>query len=225
MRKANRQGPPLLGVLSDPPPLQVSQFKQLRNEGALVLDCRSPEAFASHIPGAVNVGLGSSFATWAGSVLPPDVPLILVLENPQDLWEVCWQLLRIGYDLPKGWLAGGMKVWRTAAEEIVLMPLWDVRTLREQIQRSDDLFVLDVRQIGEWNSGHIKNAVHITGATLPERINEVPKNRPIAVVCGSGYRASVATSILRRQGHSHVFNVLGGMTAWNQASFETVKPT
>ena len=225
MRKANRQGPPLLGVLSDPPPLQVSQFKQLRNEGALVLDCRSPEAFASHIPGAINVGLGSSFATWAGSVLSPDVPLILVLENPQDLWDVCWQLLRIGYDLPKGWLAGGMKAWRTAAEEIVLMPLWDIRTLREQIQRSDDLFVLDVRQIGEWNSGHIKDAVHITGATLPERINEVPKDRPIAVVCGSGYRASVATSILRRQGHSHVFNVLGGMVAWNQASFETVKPT
>jgi len=225
MRKANRQGPPLLGVLSDPPPLQVSQFKQLRNEGALVLDCRSPEAFASHIPDAVNVGLSSSFATWAGSVLPPDVPLILVLENPQYLWEVCWQLLRIGYDLPKGWLAGGMKAWRTAAEEIVLMPLWDICTLREQIQRSDDLFVLDVRQIGEWNSGHIKDAVHITGATLPERINEVPKDRPIAVVCGSGYRASVATSILRRQGHSHVFNVLGGMVAWNQASFETVKPT
>lgn len=225
MRKANRQGPPLLGVLSDPPPLQISQFKQLRNEGALVLDCRSPEAFASHIPGAINVGLGSSFATWAGSVLSPDVPLILVLETPQDLWEVCWQLLRIGYDLPKGWLAGGMKAWRTAAEEIVLMPLWDVRILKEQIQRSDDLFVLDVRQIGEWNSGHIKDAVHITGATLPKRINELPKDRPIAVVCGSGYRASVATSVLRRQGHSHVFNVLGGMVAWNQASFETVKPT
>ncbi|MEO0518024.1 MAG: MBL fold metallo-hydrolase [Cyanobacteria bacterium P01_A01_bin.116] len=224
MRKANRQGPPLLGVLSDPPPLQVSQFKQLRNEGALVLDCRSPEAFASHIPGAVNVGLGSSFATWAGSVLPPDVPLILVLETPQDLWAVCWQLLRIGYDLPKGWLAGGMKAWRTAAEEIVLMPLWDVRILKEQIQRSDDLFVLDVRQIGEWNSGHIKGAVHITGATLPKHINDVPKDRPVAVVCGSGYRASVATSILRREGHSQVFNVLGGMAAWNQASFETVKP-
>lgn len=225
MRKANRQGPPLLGVLSDPPPLQVNPFKQLRKDGAIVLDCRSPEAFASHIPGAINVGLGSSFATWAGSVLPPDVPLILVLERPQDLWEVCWQLLRIGYDLPKGWLAGGMKAWRTAAEEITLMPLWDVYILKEQLQRDRDLFVLDVRQIGEWNAGHIRSATHITGATLPKRMDEVPKNRPVAVVCGSGYRASVAASLLKHQGRDHVFNVLGGMAAWNKAGFETVQPT
>lgn len=225
MRKANRQGPPLLGVLSDPPPLQVRQFKQLRSDGALVLDCRSPEAFASHIPDAINVGLGSSFTTWAGSVLPPDVPLILVLENPQDLWEACWQLLRIGYDLPKGWLAGGMKAWRTAAEEVVLLPLWDVRILKEQLQRNDDLFVLDVRQIGEWNSGHIEGATHITAATLPERYDEIPKGRPVAVVCGSGYRASVVTSLLKRQGWRDVFNVFGGMVAWNHAGFKTVKPS
>ena len=63
---------------------------------ALVLDCRSPEAFAAHIPGAVNVGIGSSFATWAGSVLPSDQDLVLVLDRADDLWEVCWQLLRIG---------------------------------------------------------------------------------------------------------------------------------
>jgi hydroxyacylglutathione hydrolase len=113
-----------------------------------VVDCRSPEAFASHIPGAINVALSPSFATWAGSVLPPDVPLVLVLERPDDLWEACWQLLRIGYDLPKGWLAGGMKAWRTAARDIDCMPLWNVHTLQAQIQRNDDLWVLDVRQKG-----------------------------------------------------------------------------
>ncbi len=166
-----------------------------------------------------------SFATWAGSVLPPDVPLILVLERSDELREVCWQLLRIGYDLPKGWLAGGMKGWRTAAEEIVLIPLWDVRVLREQIQRDGDLFVLDVRQADEWNSGHIKGAAHITGAKLTEQMDEIPRDRPITVVCGSGYRALVATSLLRRQGWKSIFNVLGGMTTWNQAGFETVKPT
>ena len=93
MRQANQAGPPLLGVLADPPPLTVNQFEQLQKDGALVVDCRSPEAFASHIPGAISVALSSSFATWAGSVVLPDVPLTLVLERSSDLWEVCWQLL------------------------------------------------------------------------------------------------------------------------------------
>lgn len=222
MRQANKQGPTLLGVLADPPPLTVSQFDQLRHQGAIVLDCRSPEAFASHIPGAVNVGIGSSFATWAGSVLPPDTPLILVLERSQDLWEVCWQLLRIGYDLPKGWLAGGMMAWRVAAKELALLTQWTVHTLQEQRQRNADLLTLDVRQIGEWNVGHIKDAVHITGAELPQRLDEVPKDRPVAVVCGSGYRASVAASLLQQQDRAEVINILGGMSAWKSASFEVV---
>ncbi|MBE9135678.1 MBL fold metallo-hydrolase [Nodosilinea sp. LEGE 07088] len=222
MRQANQAGPPLLGVLADPPPLTLGQFDQLQKDGALVVDCRSPEAFASHIPGAINVALSSSFTTWAGSVLPPDMPLMLLLERPDDLWGVCWQLLRIGYDLPKGWLAGGMKAWRTAAREIDFLPLWTVHTLRKQLQQDDQLFVLDVRQKGEWNSGHIKGATFITGAELPKRLEEVPRDRPVAVICGSGYRASVAASLLQHHGWSDVANVLGGMSAWKQAHYETV---
>ncbi|WP_346293208.1 MBL fold metallo-hydrolase [Sphaerothrix gracilis] len=222
MRKANQAGPPLLGVLAGPPPLTVNQFEQLQKDGALVVDCRSPEAFASHIPGAINVALSSSFATWAGSVLLPDVPLTLVLERSSDLWEVYWQLLRIGYDLPKGWLAGGIKAWRTAAREIDFLPLWSVHMLQEQMQRNDDLFVLDVRQQGEWNRGHIQGATFITAAELPKRLDEVPRDRPVAVVCGSGYRASVAASLLQHHGRESVVNVLGGMSAWKQANYETV---
>ena len=70
MRQLNQQGPPLLGILAESPALRVEAFEHWRSEGALVLDCRSPEAFTTHIPGALNVGVGSSFATWAGTVLP-----------------------------------------------------------------------------------------------------------------------------------------------------------
>ncbi len=145
-----------------------------------------------------------------------------MLERPDDLWDVCWQLLRIGYDLPKGWLAGGMKTWRTAAREIEFLPLWSVHMLREQLQRDSDVLVLDVRQRGEWNSGHIEGAAFITGAELPRRLDEVPRDRPIAVVCGSGYRASVAASLLLHHGWRNVANVLGGMSAWKQADYKTV---
>lgn len=222
MRQQNQQGPPLLGVLANPPALDVEQFDNLRSGEAIVLDCRSPEAFASHIPCALNVGFGSSFSTWAGTILPPDLPIILVLEKPSDLWDICWQLLRIGYDLPKGWLAGGMMAWRTAAKPLDFMPLMSVRDLNQHLEDQDNLLVLDVRQKTEWRSGHIKDAVHITGAELPKRYEEIPKDKLVAVICGSGYRSSVSASLLKHKGYKNVVNILGGMSAWNQAGLETV---
>lgn len=223
MRKLNTQGPPLLGVLAEPPALRPDTFDQLRRKGMIVLDCRSPEAFAAHIPGALNAGAGASFPTWAGTIVPAETPYLLVLEQAGELWDICWHLLRIGYDLPQGWLAGGMQAWRTAAKELTFLPQWNVWDLQRRIEQERNLLVLDVRQPQEWTSGHIPRARHITGAELPARITEVPKDRPVAVICGSGYRSSAAASLLQHHGHSRVFNVLGGMTAWNNANLKTTK--
>jgi hydroxyacylglutathione hydrolase len=77
-----------------------------------------------------------------------------------------------------------------------------------------DLLVLDVRQPAEWAEGHIRDAVYITGAEITRRAAEIPQERPVAAICGSGYRSSVAASVLQRRGHGKVFNVLGGMTGW-----------
>jgi hydroxyacylglutathione hydrolase len=222
MRKLNQAGPPLLGVLPEPPALRPGAFDRLRHDGAMVLDCRSAEAFASHIPDALNVGLGASFATWAGTVLPAEAAILLVLERPADVWEACWQLLRIGYDLPKGWLAGGMFAWRTAGKPLDQMPQWTVWDLHTQLEQGRDLLVLDVRQPPEWAAGHIAGARFITGAELPERYQEVPQDRPVAVICGSGYRSSASASLLRHHGYRNVVNVLGGMQAWTAAGMETV---
>ncbi|MGD8310090.1 MAG: rhodanese-like domain-containing protein [Chromatiales bacterium] len=223
MRRLNEDGPPRLGVLADPPPLGVEELERCRDDGAVVLDCRSPEAFSAHIPGALNVGIGNAFATWAGSVVPYDRPVVLVIERPEDLWEVCWQLLRIGYDLPKGWLAGGMLAWRTAGKDIEVMPQWTVHELRRAMDRDRDLMILDVRQPAEWAEGHIPEAVHITGAEITRRVDEIPRDRPIATICGSGYRSSVAGSVLKQHGHPQVYNVLGGMTGWQSADLKTTR--
>jgi len=224
MRQLNTEGPPSLGVLADPPPLGIEEFERLRdNESALVLDCRAPEAFSAHIPGALNVGAGNAFATWAGSVLPPDRDVVLVLDRADDLWDVCWQLLRIGYDLPRGWLAGGMFAWRTAGRPIAVLPQWTVRKLRRRIEQDRDLIVLDVRQPAEWTAGHIPGAVHITGAELVRQADQVPKDRTVAAICGSGFRSSVAASVLKALGHRRVYNVLGGMTGWEAEGFETTR--
>ena len=224
MRGMNTDGPPPLGVLADPPALDVETFARRSEDGALVLDCRAPEAFAAHVPGALNVGLGSAFPTWAGTVLPGDARTLLVLDRPDDLWEVCWHLLRIGYPLPEGWLAGGMLAWRTAGRSIEIERQWDVGQLRDALGGDDPPQVVDVRQPAEWASGHIPGARHITGAELPERVDELPRGRALAVVCGSGYRSSVMASVLRRAGFRTVFNVLGGMGAWQAADYPVEKP-
>jgi hydroxyacylglutathione hydrolase len=216
MRKQNQDGPALLGVLAEPPALQPEAFARRRDEGALVLDCRAPEAFAgAHIPGAINVGAGASFPTWAGSVMPENANILLVVDDPAQLWDIYWQLLRIGYGQPVGWLAGGMLAWRTAALPLAALPQWTPGEL-DAARRRDarGLFILDVRQPAEWHGGHVPGAHHISGSELPERLPAVPTDRRVAVYCGSGYRSSVAASLLKHIGHPNVCNVIGGFSAW-----------
>lgn len=217
MRAQNLAGVTPLGTLSEPSALTVGEFDEQRRAGAVVLDARSPEAFGGgHIPGALNVGLGPMFATWAGTVLPDGAAVLLVLDGPADLWEATWQLLRIGYPLPAGWLAGGMTAWRTAAMPVGTLPQLTVHELKQRLDRGETR-LLDVRQPSEWAAGHVPGAIYITGAELPGRLADVPDAAPLAVTCGTGYRSSVAASLLARAGREHIANVPGGMTAWEQA--------
>ena len=219
MRTQNLTGVAPLGTPVEPPALTVAQFAERQDGGALILDTRAPEAFGgAHIPGALNVGLGSAFATWAGSVLPDGAEVLLVLDRPEDLWEVTWQLLRIGYPPPAGWLRGGMTGWRTAARPVDATPQITVHELKQRLDRGE-IDLLDVRQPDEWHRGHVGGAHWITGAELPDRTDEVPDQRPVAVTCGSGYRSSVAASLLASRGLTDVVNVTGGMSAWNNAGY------
>ena len=224
MRAANLQGVKPLGVPAEPPALTVEDFEHHRDTGTLVLDARAPEAFGGgHIPAALNVGLGTAFATWAGTVLPDQARVLLVLDRPDDLWEATRQLLRIGYPPPVGWLRGGMTAWRTAAKPVQTTPQITVHDLKQRLERGE-VDLLDVRQPGEWAGGNAPGALRITGAELPDRLDEVPDTKPVAVTCGSGYRSSVATSLLAAHRDLPVLNVLGGMTAWKAADYPTKTP-
>jgi hydroxyacylglutathione hydrolase len=219
MRAQNLAGVAPVGVLDAVPALRPDAFADAAQaDDVVVLDTRQPEAFGgAHIPGALNVGLGSSFPTWAGTVLPEGTRTLLVLDDPSRLPEVTWHLLRIGYPPPAGWLADGMFAWRTAAGPLERL---EQITVHELAERLDDFSVLDVRQPAEWASGHIDGATFITGAELPDRLDEVPDG-PLAVICGSGFRSSVSASLLAAAGHDDVANVLGGMTAWTAAKRPT----
>jgi len=221
MRAQNLAGPPLLGVLGEPLALQTDEVEARFRSGAVVLDTRSVEAFwGAHIPGALHVGLGASFSTWAGTVLEEGAEVLLILDSPSDLWETTWQLLRIGYPPPTGWLSGGMHAWRISGKQIVSIPQMTVQQVAEEMNEGD-IEVLDVRQPAEWAEGHIEGATYITGAELPERLDEVPTNKRVAVLCGSGFRSSVATSYLRAHDHPNAVNVSGGMGAWRASGLPT----
>lgn len=225
MRRQNVAGVSTLGVLHEPPALQPQALTRAIQDGAVVLDTRSPEAFSGgHVPGALNVGRGAAFATWAGTVLDEGAGVVLVLDSPADLWSVTWDLLRIGYELPLGWLAGGIMAWRTAALDIERLPQITVHELRTKLE-AGEVNLLDVRQPGEWAAGHVEGATFITGAALPGRLDEVPDDKPLAVTCGSGYRSSVSSSLLARgqEPTLEVLNVLGGMSAWKAAGYPTTK--
>lgn len=219
MRGQNLEGVPPIGVLREPPALRPDAFAEAaESDGVVVLDARQPEAFGGgHIPGALNVGLGTSFPTWAGTVLPADSDVLLVLDEPTQLPTATWHLLRIGYTPPIGWLADGMFAWRTAGRPLERL---EQMTVRDLADRLDDLAVLDVRQPAEWAAGHIDGATFITGAELPSRLEEVPGG-PLAVVCGSGFRSSASASLIASTGRDDVANVLGGMTAWMRCGLPT----
>lgn len=196
--------------------------QEQRSGGATVLDCRSPEAIgAGHGPGGVSVGLGACFPTWAGTALPEGTAVVLVVDRSADVWEATWHLLRIGYDPPGGWLAGGIAAWRVQGEAIGRLHQIDVG---EASLEAGEVDLLDVRQPAEWASGHVDGARFVPGAELPERVGDIPDGRPLAFVCGSGYRSSVAASLLAPGRRAPVLNVAGGIGAW-RARRLPVEPT
>jgi hydroxyacylglutathione hydrolase len=202
--------------------LQPDTVERARQDGAVVLDTRPPEAFGGgHIPCALNVGAGVAFPTWAGTVLDEAARVVLVLDSPADLWPITWDLLRVGYDTPAGWLAGGMLAWRTAALDIERLPQITVHELKHELD-DGNIHLLDVRQPTEWTQSHVRGATFITGAELPGRLDDVPRTgRLLAVACGSGYRSSVSASLITARTDVKAVNVLGGMTAWNAAGYPT----
>lgn len=223
MKRVNKEGPAILGPELPGLHRRSAQYLRDRVDGeCLVVDVRSKEAFAAgHIPRAINIPMGDNLPTWAGWVLPYDRPILLVADVPGDVPGVVTNLLRVGFDQVQGYLEGGIGAWETGGYELAKLRTLSVHDLAELRKANDPLTVLDVRTESEWARGHIPGALHVHGGTLQDRIDEIPRDQPIAVVCGSGYRASIASSLLERAGLDDISNVIGGMSAWKAAGLPT----
>ena len=221
MRPTNQGGPRLLGgIVPGPSPMSVPEVRSTLDAGGLVIDAREPSAHAlEHIPGSLSIPAGSSFGTWLGWVVEPDRPLVLVLDDLTDWDDLIRQALRVGYEQVVGHLRGGLRAWADAGGPVASGGRLTVSELRERLDQGgpDAPLVLDVRQVTEYAAGHVPGAVHLNAGSLPDRLDTLPRDRPIAAICASGYRSSVAASLLRQAGFTDVSWVLDGVSAWESA--------
>ena len=218
----NREGPALLEELPPAPALSVPEVADLLARGAVVLDTRSALEYGTgHLPGSFNIGLSGQFASWAGTVLPPDVPIVLVAEDPVRAAEARTRLSRVGLDRVAGFLDGGVRAWTEAERTLASTDQISVEELARRLRESGSPRVLDVRRPAEWEGGHIRAALHIPLSLLDRDTRPLDVGEPVATVCAGGFRSSIAASILERKGFRRITNVVGGMAAWTQAGLET----
>ncbi|MBI4472914.1 MAG: MBL fold metallo-hydrolase [Acidobacteria bacterium] len=218
----NLEGPHLLQELPAPKALFPAEVQRLHKEGHLVLDTRPAAQYgAGHIPGSLNISLSGQFASWAGTVIKPTVPIILVAEDEQRVREAQIRLARVGLENVTGYLYGGIYVWNQSKLPLRATEQISVEELQHRLDEKSVDIVLDVRRSPEWTAGHIAQAQHHPLNHLAESAVSLPRNARVAVVCAGGYRSSIATSVLEQMGFERLTNIVGGMTAWNNAKLST----
>ena len=216
----NRGGASELAELPDPPALEARDVEVLQKKGAIVLDTRPAAQYgAGHVPGSLHIGLSGQFASWAGALVSPGTPMLIVAEDEEQVREARLRLARVGLDNVAGYLAGGILEWDRAGLRLATLEQINVAELDERL-REGAVRVVDVRRPGEWQSGHIATALHLPLNDLAEKADDLSREEPLAVVCAGGFRSSIGTSLLERQGFHRITNVVGGMAAWRAANLE-----
>lgn len=217
----NRLGAVSLDSLKEAKKLDAAEVLAQMLLGTLLLDVRSGVDFAGgHVKGSLNIGLGGQFASWAGTLIEIGNPVILIADDQNSVDEGVTRLARVGIESVIGYLDGGIAGWSIAGYEVVQSPVITVQDLNSELIAGQDLIVVDVRRPGEYEAGHVPSAINIPLSELAKRIAEIPEGHPLAIICASGYRSSIAKSILERYGSPTLMNVLGGTAAWKNAGFE-----
>ena len=223
----NRTGALSLNELPPLTRLSPAEVSKHAKQGDVILDVRSAADFgAGHVPGCLNIGLGGQFASWAGTLISLDTPVVIVAESEDKANEAQVRLARVGLENLKGYLAGGIQAWHDAGFGVAAVPQITVAELKELIENDNDLQVIDVRRGGEYESGHAPRAVTAPLANLREALPTLNLNpsRKTAVICAGGYRSSAGTSIMQPLGFTDLLNVTGGTNAWIKAGYEVEMP-
>ena len=198
-------------------PLTIDQLLEEQARGAQVLDTRESAAFAAaHLAGSINIALIGQYATWAGTILSRDVPIVLVADPGTEM-ESALRLGRIGFDHVAGFLAGGLASASLGPGRITATPRIGADVAALRLRSSTPPVLVDVRTATERSQKHIDGSTHIPLNHLIERMREIPRERPVLLHCAGGYRSSIAASLLEREGFGDVSELAGGIAAWETA--------
>lgn len=210
----NRQERPLLDENEPPTPLDLEALDAAVTAGAMIIDGRSPEDFArAHIEGSINVGLAGRYAEFAGSVIPTDVDIVVVVGEGDEL-EAKNRLARIGFDRVVGHLRQPMEVMAAHPDRVRQASRLTAHDFKVRGSSTEGLQLLDIRGPGEVALGTIEGAGAIPVGQLPTRLEDLDPSAPTVVFCAGGYRSSVGASVLREAGFEDVSDIIGGYSAW-----------
>ncbi|HEX6126080.1 MAG TPA: rhodanese-like domain-containing protein, partial [Pyrinomonadaceae bacterium] len=212
--ESNLAGPATFDDLPKPHPMSSEEIADF---DGVVLDVRAASEFgARHLPNAINVGLSGKFATWAGTFITVGTPLAIVAGNEAQVDEAFMRLARVGLETVTGYILMSDYIGETTSIDQV-----QVNQLSEIIRKERDVQFIDVRQPGEYAAGHASGAINLPLNSLDKNIDKLDPMKATFVICQTGYRSSLATSILENAGFKTVSNVAGGTSAWKEANLQT----
>jgi glyoxylase-like metal-dependent hydrolase (beta-lactamase superfamily II)/rhodanese-related sulfurtransferase len=203
-------------------PISLEQLLERQREGAQILDTREPAEFAAaHLAGSINVGLGGQYATWAGTILTPDRPIVIIAEPGREQ-EAAIRLGRIGFDRVIGFLEGGLHSLQSRPDLTASIERLSPGTADERLNAAEPPLIVDVRSPPEYALKHLAGSVNLPLNHLTERAKELPADRPLLVHCAGGYRSSIASSLLQGLGRTRVSELAGGIAAWEASGLPVI---
>lgn len=202
--------------------LSLDDVLRLSNQGAQLVDVRDASEFeAGHLAGALNIGLRGKYATWCGSVLSHDRPIV-VIADPEATDEAVMRLGRIGFDNVAGYLSEGMLALADHPELVQTVSRITAAELVSKLDSNHSPVIVDVRTEREWSAAHLPGSVNIPLTHLAERHKELPAGDPLVVHCEGGYRSALACSILLHAGRTDLQDLIGGLKAWQAMELPTI---
>jgi hydroxyacylglutathione hydrolase len=223
MKRINREGPRVLGAWPDAMHLDARLLGGVLEGRDWVVDIRPADMFAAgHVPRSLNIPLGKSFPSWAGTLLPYDRDIYLIAATQGDANRAVREMAKIGLDRAGGWFAvQALAEWSQGSGPLNRVAQATPAVIAERVERGE-VTVVDVRNAGEWEHGHLPGALHIPLGALASRAAEIPAGRPVVVHCQGGTRSAIAASILLGKGARDVINLRGGYDDWRRAGLPLV---
>jgi rhodanese-related sulfurtransferase len=177
-----------------------------------------------HIPGSYCVGIEGPFSAWVGWIVPRRRVIVLVGGDRTESEKAYRQLLRIGYDNVGGYLDGGLDAWTASGRDLTTFETAEIDDLATWILSAEPMTVVDARNEDEWVHGHVPGAVRMPVPDISHHAHELPREAPVAVHCGVGYRAAIACSLLEQAGFSRIIHVIGPYSDWDRMHLAATIP-